>query len=326
MTTLPKHRAPTHPGEMLLEEFLEPLGMTQSSLADLIHVSYPRVNEIINRKRGNTPDTALRLARLFGTTPKFWLNRLLGVWIEDHMRHVLSHTVFLGVGDDAHDRPVLQTHADEVQCVASPGDALSHPLRPFIVTVRPTTSGSSPKLDKGPSQRAHQGKRGITANAALDLAESLVEEEAFLEPVAHAERERDSSFQVHVTITNRVGQVEPAGLADVMIDANVDTVAFCPSEQTDMRSKFSFSPLEVHANAVRPGCLSGEHTHSTYRRDVLAELELRAHAWKRRPIRESRSCTRFHSNVRCTSPPRTQHEPGADQEGAGFSCFVFQHC
>ena len=74
MTTLPKHRAPTHPGEMLLEEFLEPLGMTQSSLGELIHVSYPRVNEIINGKRGITPDTALRLARLFGTTPEFWLN------------------------------------------------------------------------------------------------------------------------------------------------------------------------------------------------------------------------------------------------------------
>jgi len=59
---------------MLLEEFLEPLGMTQSSLAELIHVSYPRVNEIINGKRGITPDTALRLARLFGTTPEFWLN------------------------------------------------------------------------------------------------------------------------------------------------------------------------------------------------------------------------------------------------------------
>jgi len=74
MTTLPKHRPPTHPGEMLLEEFLEPLGMTQSRLAELIRVSYPRVNEIINGKRGVTPDTALRLARLFGTTPEFWLN------------------------------------------------------------------------------------------------------------------------------------------------------------------------------------------------------------------------------------------------------------
>ena len=71
---LPKHGPPTHPGEMLLEEFLRPLGITQTELADRIAVSYPRVNEIINGKRGVTPDTALRLAALFGTTPDFWLN------------------------------------------------------------------------------------------------------------------------------------------------------------------------------------------------------------------------------------------------------------
>jgi len=71
---LPKNRPPTHPGEMLLEEFLRPLEMTQSELAERIHVSYPRINEIINGRRGVTPDTALRLSRLFGTTPEFWLN------------------------------------------------------------------------------------------------------------------------------------------------------------------------------------------------------------------------------------------------------------
>jgi addiction module HigA family antidote len=71
---LPTHREPTHPGEMLLEEFLKPMGMSQVELAERIHVSYPRVNEIINRKRGITPDTALRLSKLFGTTPEFWLN------------------------------------------------------------------------------------------------------------------------------------------------------------------------------------------------------------------------------------------------------------
>lgn len=74
MTTLPKNRPPTHPGEILLEEFLRPLGMSQSELAERIHVSYPRVNELVNGKRGVTPDTALRLAKLFGTTPEFWLN------------------------------------------------------------------------------------------------------------------------------------------------------------------------------------------------------------------------------------------------------------
>lgn len=59
---------------MLLEEFLKPLGLTQVELAKRIHVSYPRVNEIIKGKRGVTPDTALRLSALLGTTPEFWLN------------------------------------------------------------------------------------------------------------------------------------------------------------------------------------------------------------------------------------------------------------
>ncbi len=71
---LPKHRPPTHPGEMLLEEFLKPLAMTQTHLAERIGVSYPRINEIINGKRGITPDTALRLSKLLGTSPEFWLN------------------------------------------------------------------------------------------------------------------------------------------------------------------------------------------------------------------------------------------------------------
>lgn len=74
MTRLPTHRPPTHPGEMLLEEFLNPLGMTQVELAEKIQVSYPRVNQIVKGRRGVTPDTALRLAALFGTTPEFWLN------------------------------------------------------------------------------------------------------------------------------------------------------------------------------------------------------------------------------------------------------------
>jgi antitoxin HigA-1 len=70
---LPKHRPPTHPGELLRYEFLEPLGMTQKELAGRIGVSYPRVNEIINGKRGITADSALRLSQLFGTTAEFWL-------------------------------------------------------------------------------------------------------------------------------------------------------------------------------------------------------------------------------------------------------------
>ena len=59
---------------MLLEEFLKPYGMTQVQLANRIHVSYSRVNEIIKRKRGITTDTALRLSALFGTTPQYWLS------------------------------------------------------------------------------------------------------------------------------------------------------------------------------------------------------------------------------------------------------------
>ena len=74
MTRLSTNRPPTHPGEMLLEEFLVPLEMTQTELAERIGVSYPRINEIVNGKRGVTPDTALRLSKLFGTTPEFWLN------------------------------------------------------------------------------------------------------------------------------------------------------------------------------------------------------------------------------------------------------------
>lgn len=71
---LPKTGRPTHPGEMLLEEFLELLGMSQTELAERLRVSYPRINRLVNGKRGVTPDTALRLSKLFGTTPGFWLN------------------------------------------------------------------------------------------------------------------------------------------------------------------------------------------------------------------------------------------------------------
>lgn len=74
MIRVPTHRTPTHPGEMLLEEFLEPMGLTQRELADAIHVPYQRINEIINGKRGMTPSTALRLEKFFGMPASFWLN------------------------------------------------------------------------------------------------------------------------------------------------------------------------------------------------------------------------------------------------------------
>ncbi|MCZ6803161.1 MAG: HigA family addiction module antitoxin [Proteobacteria bacterium] len=74
MVHIPTHREPTHPGEMLLEEFIGPMGITQKKLATLIHVPYQRINEIINKRRGITPSTALRLAKFFGMSEDFWLN------------------------------------------------------------------------------------------------------------------------------------------------------------------------------------------------------------------------------------------------------------
>jgi addiction module HigA family antidote len=74
MIRIPTHREPTHPGEMLLEEFLKPMGMTQKELSIGIKVPYQRINEIINGKRGITPSTALRLAKFFDTSDDFWLN------------------------------------------------------------------------------------------------------------------------------------------------------------------------------------------------------------------------------------------------------------
>jgi addiction module HigA family antidote len=74
MVRVPTHRLPTHPGEMLLKEFLEPMGITQRELADHIHVSYQRINELVNARRSMTPSTALRLAKFFDIDPDFWLN------------------------------------------------------------------------------------------------------------------------------------------------------------------------------------------------------------------------------------------------------------
>lgn len=74
MVRIPTNRAPTHPGEMLREEFLIPMNITQQKLADDIHVPYQRINEIINGRRGITPSTALRLGKYFGMSSNFWLN------------------------------------------------------------------------------------------------------------------------------------------------------------------------------------------------------------------------------------------------------------
>ena len=74
MVRIPTDREPTHPGEMLLHEFLLPMGMTQQALATAIQVPYQRVNEVVRGRRGVTPSTAIRLSRFFGTSPDFWMN------------------------------------------------------------------------------------------------------------------------------------------------------------------------------------------------------------------------------------------------------------
>lgn len=70
----PKHRSPTHPGEILREEFLVPLGQTQVGLAEHLGVPVQRINELVRGKRGVTPETAWLLAQALDTTPEFWLN------------------------------------------------------------------------------------------------------------------------------------------------------------------------------------------------------------------------------------------------------------
>ena len=71
---LPKSRPPSHPGEILLEEFLRPREMTQSELSEKLEIPLQRVNSIVNGKRGVTPETAILLARFFETTAEFWMN------------------------------------------------------------------------------------------------------------------------------------------------------------------------------------------------------------------------------------------------------------
>ena len=83
---IPTHRPPTHPGEMLVEEFLTPMGITQRQLADSINVPYQRVNELVNQRRGLTSSTALRLAKFFGNSADFWMNLQLR-WELYHAQH-----------------------------------------------------------------------------------------------------------------------------------------------------------------------------------------------------------------------------------------------
>lgn len=85
-------RISTHPGEMLREEFLTPLGITQNALAMKIRVPATRIGEIIHGKRAITPDTVLRLARFFGNSPEFWLN-LQQMYDLSKARRELGHAI-----------------------------------------------------------------------------------------------------------------------------------------------------------------------------------------------------------------------------------------
>jgi len=76
--TLPKNRPPTHPGVMLLEEFLKPIPMSQTEAAERLGMPLNRLNELIKGKRGMTPDTALRLGEFFQMSPEFWMNLQAG--------------------------------------------------------------------------------------------------------------------------------------------------------------------------------------------------------------------------------------------------------
>lgn len=71
---IPSNRTSTHPGVILLKEFLEPLGQSQKALADHLGVPIQRINEVVRGKRGVTPETAWLLGEAFNTSPEFWLN------------------------------------------------------------------------------------------------------------------------------------------------------------------------------------------------------------------------------------------------------------
>ena len=83
---MPTNRPPIHPGEILLEEFMKPYGMTQTDIAKRIGVSRKHISELVNGRKGISTDMALRLSRLFGTSPELWLKGQLAwdVWHAIH--------------------------------------------------------------------------------------------------------------------------------------------------------------------------------------------------------------------------------------------------
>lgn len=85
---IPKHRKPVHPGEILLEEFLKPLGMSQVELAKRMHVPVQRVNTLINGKRDMTAETAILLSRVLKTTSEFWMSLQVACDLYDARRSI----------------------------------------------------------------------------------------------------------------------------------------------------------------------------------------------------------------------------------------------
>ena len=92
MIRVPTRRSPTHPGEMLLEEFLTPMGLSQDELAAAIHVPSQQLNEIINEHQSVSPSIALRLAKFFGMSADFWMNVQLR-WDLYHTQQAESETL-----------------------------------------------------------------------------------------------------------------------------------------------------------------------------------------------------------------------------------------
>lgn len=90
---LKNNMRPIHPGEILREEYLAPLGMTPNALAIHLRVPAPRINDVVREKRGITTDTALRLARYFNTTAQYWLNLQTSYELKQAEREVGNITV-----------------------------------------------------------------------------------------------------------------------------------------------------------------------------------------------------------------------------------------
>lgn len=93
---------PVHPGEMLSEEFLRPLGVSQTAFAERLRVPLQRLHDLVRGRRGVTPDTALRLGRALGTTPEFWL-RLQESWDLWHAAHGPSASDIAAIEPLPHD-------------------------------------------------------------------------------------------------------------------------------------------------------------------------------------------------------------------------------